>query len=441
MTGTAIGRLRGGTAGKAGLLATANVAAAALGMVQTLIVARELGTAQYGTVGVLAAGVGVVANFIDIRLPDLAVRLYGEAGEDSGQRRRVLQGCLAVNAAIGALLAGLAVVVGALVAPAVQDVEVPLLAVVLSAVVGGTLYVLNTIVYLIRLTGRFATLAATRVASQGITAVVVIVAVMQHPSLGAYYSALAVSTAGMLVVSTLIAVHAFRRAAVGPLDLLGYRERGMLAVYRPHLRLLALTNAFAYSKLLHRAADVLVVGAFADDRATGVYKLARSLTDGLYLLYDAVNQVEFPRLLGLLIDGSNQAFRRSRRRLVLAAIGVTVAALSVTAVAFNSLVNRFGLDAYSGGRDSVLLLLVPFLFVAGVHLWVWPMLMQTGRLGRFTALAFLAALLQTGVTALGMRRAPDRVEIAAAAYALYYVVLYLPTAAAFWPHPRAGATE
>ena len=47
------------------------------------------------------------------------------------------------------------------------------------------------------------------------------------------------------------------------------------------LRFVAAGNLLGYVKLLHRSADVLLVAAFCGDRGTGIYKLARSITDAL----------------------------------------------------------------------------------------------------------------------------------------------------------------
>lgn len=408
-------------------LALVNVAGSALVFGRGLITARALGPELLGITAVISGVNTTVLNFLDVRLTDLAARLYyqTEGLDQAGQRTHrasVLGLCVLGNGFISLLLGGLGLLLARLTLGWFTAAPVETWWLAAQALVLGTANLANTLTFLQRFSGRFHFVGTARLATQ-VGALAVFLAVFwPRPDLNGYYQG-SLASAGLTLAGTaLLSLRLW-----WGFDRLPVFGRGLGAAwagYRRGLRFLFFGNVLGYTKLFHRAADTLLVGLVADDRVTGLYKFARSLTDALYVLFDALNQVYQVRFLELLSRRDPGPYRRLANRLLASAGLFTVVVLLGEGLFLRPLNELVFAGKYAGGEWPIIWLTVPFIFVTGVHLWLWPMLIHSGRLGHFTAVNALAVAVQYGVALAGFALLGPSAAAAAAGYLAHYLVLY-----------------
>lgn len=414
-------------------LVLVNVGCALAGLAQGLYVARAVGAAGLAVIGVLAGALAVVANFLDLRPADLATRFFYEQREP-GARAGALQVCFLLNAAVGigvlVLGACVALVAGHFVLGATPS---PALAIA-QAVVTSAALVSGTPTALLRLTDRLGVVAAWRLGAQLLTGVCVVVAVAATGTVSGYY--IGATTAALLQLPAVgvVSVVVWRQAGVTLMS------RGQLRIawarYAGQLRFLVHGNVLGYAKMLHRGADVLLLAAVTSDVSTGVYRLARQLSDGLYIVFDAISQVYGPRLLSLLADDNRARFRVEARRLLVGA-AVLTAALEVTVLLTMPFVQDTVLAGqYDGVVAPLALLVLPFGIVTGIHLWLWAVLVHLGRLEVLVAPAIVGALAQTAFLAGVVPLLTPAPAWAALAYVFYYLIAYAAALAWLARHHR-----
>lgn len=423
------------------LLSAANLAAAAAGFVQTMIVVRVLDVAGYGALAVMASLVAVAANVLDVRIADLASRLYYAASSAAARGpspREVVAGALFVQALVGAVVAALASLLLIVFAHGLAPAAPGAAYLALFACAEGLLLPLANLLPLAqRLRERFAAMALAQVAGAALRAGVVLGALALRPDVTGAVLGLAGAAVGGLALQLGVAWHAWRDE--GPLRTI--RPAVACAAYWRERRALLSLNLVNYQNLLHRAADVLAVGFVAGEAAAGVYRFARTCTDALYVvLLEASSKVYQPLLLRLLAEGRADEFRRNAGLLVRVAAALVVLGLALESVTLDALVARVVGPSFLPAVPAIMLLTVPLFFVVGLGLWTWPLLMHVGRIDTFVACSFVAvlagqyALPLAGIALVG----GSAVTWFAAGYLLYYVLLYarvLPRVAAI--HPEA----
>lgn len=410
------------------VLTVANILGAAVGVFSTIFAARWLGAEAYGVIGVLWGINAVALNFVDLRLTDLMVKLYYQPPPD-GVTEKTYRASLWQICFFGYL--GLAVIfslLGAASAFAFLRFFTPqpihswwVLAGVAATAVN---YLISPIMQGYRLEGRFTLIGSVTVVNAIFSSALLLIAVFYARNLDGYY--------GGLLLSALATA-----AVVFGCSLAGWMRRDRRLMFPGHgwpalpnflreAKFLLWGNLLGYVKLAHRAGDVLLVGFLANDQLTGIYKLARSLTDKLYLLYDAANQVYQPLLMKLLQENAGREFRRRASRLLWVALfgtGLILTAEGLWYPAFHEIIlaNRF-----PGSQASVIWLTVPFAFILGIHLWAWPLVIHRRLAGFFSRLGALAVIGQYGVSYFAYR-ATGQPSAFAIGYLAYYVILLAPT--------------
>jgi O-antigen/teichoic acid export membrane protein len=424
------------------VLAVANVTAAAIGFAQSLVVVRTLDLAGYGVLAIMASIVAVAVNLLDVRISDLASRLYYRSPEvGSGavtSRQEVIAGALAVQGIVGIAISALS---GAalLVFLALGHAGSPAAAALLLYACGeGLLLPLANLLTLAqRLRERFGVMAGAQVVNAALRAAIVLGALALRPDVtGAAYGSAAAAAASLLLH---LGVTLWLWAGDGSLR--GIRPRVALATYWRERRTLLALGLVNYQNLLHRAADALVVGSVAGASAAGLYRFARNCTDALYVvLFEASNKVYQPLLLRLLAAEQAAEFRRNAGVLVRAAAVLVVAGLAFEAVALDGLVAWTVGPRFLPATAAIMLLTAPVFFVLGLGLWIWPVLVHQQRVESFVGCSFVAVLVgQYAVPLLGIQLAGgSAVTWFALGYLLYYVILYaalLPRV--YGMHPEA----
>jgi O-antigen/teichoic acid export membrane protein len=379
----------------AAFLTAVNLCCAAIGAAQGLAVVRLLGPDGYGAAAVLVALTSVATNLIDVRLTDLVSNLYysPNASDDAGgatHRAAVLRlgiGLYAVSALLIALASAALLLVAARRLSATAFLTQWFW---LAALAQGVSYFGSFFVFVQRFVASARRMAALQVASALINAGAMVALVALHRTIGGYVTGLLISAVAIAVVNAALTVRSIVRAGI-PLRASG-RSAGVVLDRKVVFQFIAAGNVLGYVKLLHRSADVLLVAFFCSDRDTGVYKLARSMTDALYAISEAIGRIYQPRLLTLLRDGAHAEYRRLARSMTTTAAAVTVVALAGVLVVVPRMAVILGWREMPGLTLATAILTLPFFFVAGLQAWIWPAFVSMGRLGRCTLWGVVAVL-------------------------------------------------
>jgi O-antigen/teichoic acid export membrane protein len=410
------------------MVSASTVAAAALGFAQSIFVVRSLGIESYGAFGILASVAAICTNLLDVRLGDLTLRRFFHrdtpGGDATPARGAILVAGLLVQAAIAAALfvaISVALPLTLRLFPERQPVAGLL---VLFAAGEALTYASHFLTFTIRLAERFAFLAGVQLLVAFVRATLVIGAVLVAPTLMGLVTGLFL--AGLATL--LLLLGASLRLWIGESRLVCTATETVTALRAivADWRSLLAFNAMNYQNLLHRAADVLAVGLLAGERSAGLYKLARTATDALYMLYDSANKVYQPLLMRLLATHALAAFRRVSTTIVTIAAGTVGVALVAEWLVLERLVTFALGPALVPAVPSIMVLTVPLFFVGGLYLWVWPLVLHTGEVRAYVGLSFASVLLcQYGVgPAAFWWTGGSSVVWLAFGYLLSYVALY-----------------
>lgn len=403
-------------------LMLANIASAVLGLIQGLFVAYTLGPGQYGIIGVLLTLGGVVANFWDVRLTDLATKLHYQFKDDRAAQSASVRLTLLLNTALAILMALCTALAGFLLWQFFID-EKPALfwLVAQGALIGGS-FLLGCLQYMKRLTGNFLSFGLIRLSAQIVLTATLILSMYLHPTIDGYYDGMLVALSINLPITCLALTYFWKRSF--KTSLLAGALRTAWPYYASEKKFIFSSNIFSYSKMLSRSGDILVFSYFASDHATGIYRLARSLTDNLSIFNDALVQYYQPKFLKLLAHHENgQMMAYARRFMLIAAIFIPAAAV-IFAILFHY-INEFALRGqYAGLPLTSGLLILNYFWIAGIHTWLWPYMLHHKQAHRIAYISLAAGCAQISFIALCCIVAkPDPIH-AAAGSTIYYLALY-----------------
>jgi O-antigen/teichoic acid export membrane protein len=410
-----------------------NIITTALGFAQGIITARYLGPSAYGVIAVIAAMNITVLNLLDIRLADLAGKFYyrpvrkeENSTETKAYRASVLQICLLGNSAISVGLATIGFIVGLWFIQAITTTPVSVQWLLAQAIILAMVNVTNTLDYLQRFSGRFYLMGSWRLVYRVLAVAIFLAIFLSNRTLDGYYNALLLATISSLImsigVSLLIWIHYEKTSILHLAHLpLAWRD------YLGEIRFLFFGNLLSYFKMLHRGSDVLLVGIFADDHVVGLYRLARSLTDTLNILYDALNQVYYPRFMELLAQGATTTYQYLARRLMLMIGGFTVVVVLGQLLLLEPVLRVLLANRFAGAESAIILMTIPFFFIAGISTWLWPIFVHSGNLGNYAIFNLFACLAQYGIIIGLFTTIRAEPWMAGLGYLAYYCVLF-PTA-------------
>ena len=403
-------------------LMLANIASAALGLIQGLFVAYTLGPGQYGIIGVLLTLGGVVANFWDVRLTDLATKLHYQFKDDRAAQSASVRLTLLLNTALAILMALCTALAGFLLWQFFID-EKPALfwLVAQGALIGGS-FLLGCLQYMKRLTGNFLAFGLIRLSAQIVLTATLILSMYQYPTINGYYDGMLVALSINLPITCLALAYFWKRSF--KTSLLAGALRTAWPYYASENKFIFSSNIFSYSKMLSRSGDILVFSYFASDHATGIYRLARSLTDNLSIFNDALVQYYQPNFLKLLAHHENgQMMAYARRFMLMAAIFIPAAAV-IFAILFHY-INEFALRGqYADLPLTAGLLILNYFWIAGIHTWLWPYMLHHKQAHRIAYISLAAGCAQISFIALCCIVAKPDPIYAAAGSTIYYLALY-----------------
>lgn len=406
-------------------LTLANLFSAAVGFVSGMLVARWVGAEGYGVVGIIAAVNTGVLCLWDVRLNDVMARLYFDKDIPEGSdpvrfRTSIIQSSLLCYGAMALVFLAAGIAANLLLARLFTTAGVKVSWAVASAAAVSLTYLLNPVGYMLRLSGRFRLLGFQAMAGSLLSSGILVLCVWRRNDLDGYYTGILLSNAAGAVLALSVALTVWLR--LDRLPLFSALDLSALRHIRKSSRFLFFGNLLNYLKLGHRTADVLLVGYFCDDAMTGVYKLARSLTDKLYMVFDAMNQVYFPSFLRMLAERDLPGYRGLARRIALGTLALTAFFLAAEWVGLPYFTEYILGGKFPGVESVILVLTLPFFFVTGMYIWIWPLVLHHDLAGRYTLFNGLAVLLQHG---LGIWAFSEfaRLEAFAVGYLGHYVLL------------------
>jgi O-antigen/teichoic acid export membrane protein len=388
---------------EAGFLTFVNVGNSFLGFLVGIYNARLLGPEAYGVIAIIS-GINLVAlNFLDIRLTDLAGKLYyqkqGFTEKDVlTYRSSVIGLCLIGNGIVSASLFIIGLAANIFFIHLFTKTQVHwqwILMQTLASVLGNWA---STFYFLQRFSNRYYLMGAWRLMGQLLMSTSMVLILTVFGDLNGYFIGQVVGYLILFIITVLVSLYIWFHLDHLPsfFGHIGFAYKD----YKKNIRFIIMGNFLGYTKLLHRGGDSLLMGFFANDRITGLYKLARSLTDSLYMLFDSLNQVYGPRFLEMLTNKEFVIYRKYAGYLILGAGGFTGVVIACE-VLFFPWVNQVILNGrFNGIEETMIILTIPFLFVTGFYLWYWPIFIYSGNLGSYTAVNALAAVAQYGSTVI-----------------------------------------
>lgn len=419
-------------AGRASYFLGANAISTALGVVAVIVAARWLGAVEYGVLAVVLAVATLAASFVDLRVADLAGKLYYDApsadavsGAKEVAERRAGILVLAWAMATGTALAGavLAVLLGPWVAAAVTSLHPPSALFAIAAAVTATQAISGTLLQLLRLVGGVRSIGLARVAGAAVNAFATWVLVSRDPTALATLSATLIGAMVSLVIAHASAVRIWRRRE--DLKMASPDIRWAIRAAYGQLSLLWYGNLMGYLKMVQRSLDVILVARMGGEAAAGIYKLARQAADqGLAVLQEAYHMAEHPRALKLAAARDGEGFRALACR-VLVRSGIWIGAGVVLGICLlpRGVTVLFGPD-FAPATPAVLLLALSGVYLVGMHPWTWAWVIVRNRMGSYTGWQTLAVAVQYAVALLlvapiqGFLSAPGAAPVAMAAGAL-----------------------
>jgi O-antigen/teichoic acid export membrane protein len=414
-------------------LMVTNLAGMGMTFLNGLVVARVLGPERLGVAAIVTGIATSLLAFFDIRLSDVAARAFYQLGDRGPEAARAFRAAVLALAVLGngLVAAATAVVgwaVGNRVIPFFTGAPVRTWWLPLAAGVTAVNAISATVLFLMRFTGSFFEIGACRLASQAAGLLLTVTVLKVMPDISGSYLASAAGSAFAAALVSLVALRVW--GGREGMTLRGADWRGASQEYRRSLGMIFYGNFLGYAKLLQRSADVLLVGLFAGDRETGLYKLARSLVDAvLSVPQDALYQVYYPRLLGAIGLGSPQEYRALSLRMLKVSTLMTLALLAAEAALLPAVV-RTALGArFVGVQWPVMILTLTFVFISGFYPWLWSIFNSSGKLRGYTGIVYLSTAVQYAVAVALFALVGASAVTAAVAALAYYLAL---TPAAYW---------
>lgn len=351
------------------IIGTARVLPAVTALVQSVVVARQLGPEALGIVALISAYPALVFGVLNVRTVDTTTR-YLAAYDTKGEATRALGLCsvaylLDSAVAVAALVVVLAT--ASVIGPYfIDDAQwIPTMMVYALSFVPSAFMPTSTSVLVV--TGRFAENAVLDIATAALRALLVVtLVVLGHGIPGVVYGTIVANGLGGVCALAL----AHRAGSVrwggswmgrGLADLAGQR--------REIARLFVLSDLTGLFGMVVKTADVLLLALFRPTVEIGYYRLAKSLSVQIIHLVNAVRVVSFPQVVRLWTLGDwdglwSYVKRHTWWTTTLGLAGAVVVALLLEP----AIVLVYGPDFLPAERVAVLLLVQVVLVLA--TLWI-----------------------------------------------------------------------
>lgn len=423
---------------QSGQLFVGQAVALVVTLIQGILVARYLGPTRLGLVALVVTFVTTVSKLVDSRVWEATVRWVAQFQKEGDNTRATaaVKAALLIDVATAALAFLLIYVTADWFARLFLEQEG---ATGWIRLYGLSLLVtspIGPIVALLRLDGRYVSLAAYS-GTMPVARLVATVVVVQLDAgiaalLSGYVAATVVSSAS--VVS--LGIPAWRR-----LGLLSLR-RVTISSLRGHRRSMARfvfsTSVLSLLKIFQKNAEVFLVGLTLSAAHVGRVRIARSLTDQLAFATDPIYQVSYPEYVRLWSQGSVADLRRVVMRVTALAGAVGVAGFVTFLLLGHQIVSLTVGPEYLGAVPVIQWLAGGACLAVSANA-LHPLLLAMGRAGRSATGFAIAVLFQMGalvtlVPTIGI----VGVGVAYVTFYLAWILILLPPVAAALRDDRAA---
>lgn len=293
------------------VLLTGQVAAAALAAAVAIVLARGLGPTAYGRFALISTSVYFMAQVIDVRIFEAAVR-FGSEYIATGRplhARAVLELGLLLNFLGGLVAAGLIMLFSGLIADRLLGAPGLSGSVALYGLVAPLSGLHRASYAILRVLDRFALLATLTAVAAALRLLAAYAVILLA---GGLHEALVALLAAETINAIVLTAAALRTVGARLPSALGFVEhaRRIRSAWPRMGRFLAASNATGTLQIINTQADVLLVGILASPAAAGALKIARTLTTPVTMLAVPYMQALLPRLMEAV---SLQQFERFDR--------------------------------------------------------------------------------------------------------------------------------
>ena len=375
-------------------VATGNLARLGLGFVASILIARSLGPADFGSFAVLGAVSNIASAIADLGLTDAGVKRVASSWSDN-RETAVRRARAFVWLRLGA--AALVVLVGSLIVILVPESFFPrpdLRGLLLLALAGVAATALSgTVAALLQASQHFGQLTIIGLTNAGLTAVLaVVLALLGQLNL---VSALVVLGIGTSLISFVVGVRLLPvSGCLAPPNRPALRNEAR-ELFR-FGRWLGVSNAFA---MLTGQLDVLLLGHWASSALVGVYALALNLATKVDIVNSSLYTVLLPTVSSLADEG---AVRRYVRRGLLRSTVIGIALLPLAV-----LVGPFVTLFYGAAYVTAIPLFRMLLGVVIFDVFATPLILLAYHFNRPRLLAGTDALRAGMLTVVGVVLVPS----------------------------------
>ncbi|MBL8080159.1 MAG: hypothetical protein JNM55_19475 [Anaerolineales bacterium] len=401
-------------------ISSVNIIITGIGAVVGIINARLLGPEALGVIAVVLGIYSSITTFIDVRLIDVVGKLYYQM-EEAQYRGNVLRVYLIFSGLLGGLMWLCNYFIVVFAAGYFTDTLIKPGWVAYSAFYFSLNYLVSAFQYQQRFSERFYLIGTWRFLIYLGWVFIFLLILASSPNVEGYFSASFWGVVWNFIMTVFLSV--FIWIKYEHFNIFSNDFGGVFRVYFQQVRLIFWGNLLGYTKMLHRGADILLVSYFADDRVTGLYKIARSLADSTFVFYDSMNQVYFPRFMQLLSANSFQEYRKLILRSLSAAGFLTLVIIVGEWVGLKYFVKYVLTSKFAGAELAILILSSTLFFIVGFYIWLWPILIHNGKLGYFTGFSIVAGFIQYLITVMLLQFSAADPASAALGYLGYYLFL------------------
>jgi O-antigen/teichoic acid export membrane protein len=401
---------------------------ALFGFGKAVVTIRILSPELLGVVAVMGAINKMLTDFIDIRLSDVATRLYYQHPQDappsqiSQHRVQVMLDTILLSAGISILLAIVSSIVAFMSVSWFTQTPVQGWWLITHASMQALSNLAMVCFYLINFNGQYVRFGTLRAGIELCDFVAYVVLALAIGGIDGFYIANVIGSTIMLIGVLMLTLYGWKRVHQVAFNQL--RIGTTFKDFRANWRVLFYGNFLGYGRMFHMSVDVLLVALLTDNTTTGLYRFARNIFEFTSLiLYESLNQIFTPKLMQLLVDKNYTRFLQLRQQFLwggLLGLGIFVVGEILFLPFAIGLV--FGESYIVSANTIMILTIAPFLQIA-FHIGNWTPLLHTGTLRGYTLFAMLGTVVQYALLLLFGRQISVHLELAGIAYLAHYLIL------------------
>lgn len=380
----------------AGWLLGSRALNAPMALLESVLLARFLGVAGYGTLGLVMVTVTVLQRLLSFRMNEFTVRYLSKFGTNPGNREAgaALKFALLAEACSAAAACAIAYLSAPWLAKTFLSSEEPAGLIRLFAFMALANAFVETSAGALQVFDRFRFLAGTNVLRKVVTVTGLVVSLMLG---GREASALLVYLLAGLLANAVVLAHLWSVAK----ERLGPRWWAVpigqvRSAWREMAHFALSTNLSATLSLIIKDSDLLWIGFFSSPVEAGYLKLATTFLKVPFAAGAPITKAFYPEAANLASSGSAASIRKFLKQSTLVSAAWVVPVALATGLLAPFLIRLLYGEAFLPTLPALWILLVG-LSMASIFFWTRPTLLALGRPEIPLKIAFVNAILKTGL--------------------------------------------